>query len=214
MTTIIARLRPRNRKHGQGVGDRDAGHERSATVPATAYMRVLRHQVRNPGVCQTSTRLCHCEGVRPQVAGQRLLVAHQRGQDDEDEGQHEEQRRPRPRRSARATHSQGGLAPRRGRRAARSGRSAIGVEPSWSSFVTRQEPAAAAHQERGEDHATARTARSRRRRRRRCRTAGSRGCRPAAAGSASSRPGSRARTAGPTPPICPLATCPATSGSV
>ncbi len=31
------------------------------------------------------------ERVRPQVAGQRLLVAHQRGQDDEDERQHEEQ---------------------------------------------------------------------------------------------------------------------------
>ena len=35
---------------------------RVSTVPATAYTSVLRHQVEKPGVCQTSTRLCHWKG--------------------------------------------------------------------------------------------------------------------------------------------------------
>ena len=77
---------------GQGVGDREARHQRSARCRATAYTIVLRHQVRKPGVCQTSTRLCHCQVCGQQLPGQRLLVAHHRGQEDEDERQHEEQR--------------------------------------------------------------------------------------------------------------------------
>ena len=65
--------------------------------PRTAYTIVFRHHVAKPGVCHTSTRLCQAKGLRPQVAGQRLLVGHQRGsRHDEDEGQDEEQAQARP----------------------------------------------------------------------------------------------------------------------
>ncbi len=90
MTSISDRCRPRKRNlaSAYATGSEDTTVR---TVPRPAYSRVFFHQVRKPGGVEHLLVVGPLEGVRPQVPGEGLLVAHQRGEHEEDERQHEEE---------------------------------------------------------------------------------------------------------------------------
>ncbi|GAA3102223.1 hypothetical protein GCM10020254_54750 [Streptomyces goshikiensis] len=82
--------RPRKRNLASAYA---TGTEEStvSSVPSPAYSRVLRHQVRKPGGVPHLRVVAPLPGVRAQIAGQRLLVAHHGREEEEDEGEDEEQ---------------------------------------------------------------------------------------------------------------------------
>ena len=108
--SIIVEMTTHHRQaRGRGTGTGPARRRpaprrpRSARVPATAYSRCSSTRSGSPAVSRPG-RSCATPVLRPQVAGERLVVGHHRGEHEEDERQQEDSRARSPA-SARAIHS-------------------------------------------------------------------------------------------------------------